>query len=121
MDPVDKLAQAFRVDRVKAEKGLGAVLSALRISLDKDGWEAVRRLVPGAEGYIGKSMMRDGGRTAEMASITSPANLQVTLAGQGWRRDEVPKLATLVAEDVRAAVGDAAIERFLAAVRGTKS
>jgi hypothetical protein len=116
MDPVERLAQTLHVDRARAEKGFGAVLSAVRVTLDKDGWEAVRRAMPDAEGYIGRSMMMDGGRTAEMASLTSPANLHATLARQGWKKDEVPQVISAVVAHLTSGVGKETLERFLKAL-----
>lgn len=121
MDLIDRVTQQFKADRAKAEKGVGAVLSALRTTMDKAGWEAMRKAVPDAELFVGRSMLVGGGRTAEMAPIIAPSTLLAALAAQGWRKDEIPRLAQLVVDEVRPAVGDEALKKFLAASAGLKA
>lgn len=121
MDLIESIAQSLKADRAKAEKGAGAVLSALRTTMDKESWEKLKKSLPNAELYVGRSMMVGGGRTAEMAPIVAPNTLLAVLAAQGWRKDEIPTLATMVLDGVRTAVGDAAITKFLAAAPGLKS
>ena len=121
MDLIDRITQKFKADRAKAEKGVGAVLSALRTTIDKETWEQVKKAVPDAELFVGRSMLVGGGRTAEMAPIVAPSTLLAALATQGWRKDEIPQLAQLVIDDVRAGVGDAAVQRFIAASPGLKA
>lgn len=120
MDLIDRVTQAFKADRAKAEKGVGAVLSALRTTIDKETWEKVKQAVPDAELFVGRSMLVGGGRTAEMAPIVAPGTLLAALATQGWRKDEIPKLASLVIDDVRAGVGEPALQRFLSAAPGLR-
>jgi len=121
MDLIDRVTQSLKADRAKAEKGIGAVLSALRTTMDKDTWEKVKQAVPDAEMFVGRSMLVGGGRTAEMAPIVAPSTLLAALAAQGWRKNEIPPLTKLVIEDVRPAVGDAGLERFFAAAPGLKA
>ena len=118
MDLIDRVTQSLKADRAKAEKGIGAVLSALRTTMDKDTWEKVKQAVPDAEMFVGRSMLVGGGRTAEMAPIVAPNTLLAALATQGWRKDEIPALTKLVVDDVRTAVGDAAVQKFVAAAPG---
>jgi hypothetical protein len=120
MDLIDRVTQHFKADRAKAEKAVGAVLSALRTTMDKAAWEKVKHAVPDAELFVGRSMLVGGGRTAEMAPIVAPSTLLAALAAQGWRKEEVPQLAKAVLEDLRPAVGDQAVERFLTAAPGLK-
>lgn len=120
MDLVDRVTLAFQTDRAQAEKGVGAVLSALRLSLDKEAYEKLRAAVPGADALIGKAMA-PGGRTAEMAALVAPGTLLAALAAQGWKKDEVARLATLVVEQLRPIVGDAGADKFYAGAPGLKT
>jgi len=121
MDLIDRVMQSFKVDRTKAEKGVGAVLSAIRTTLNKEAWEKVRQAVPDAELFVGRSMLVGAGRTAEMAPIVAPSTLLAALAAQGWRKDEIGSLAKLVVDEIRPTVGDAGLEKFLAASSGLKT
>jgi uncharacterized protein DUF2267/uncharacterized protein VcgC/VcgE DUF2780 len=117
MDLVERVTQTFAVDRAKAEKGVGAVLSALRLSVDKESFEKVKAALPGVEALIGKAMA-PGARTAEMAAVVAPSTLLAALASQGWKKEDVVPLARLVAEQVRPIVGDAGVERFYKSAPG---
>jgi hypothetical protein len=110
MDLIAAVSQSFPVDRAKAEKSVGAILSALRVSIDKAGFEKLKAAVPGAEGLIGKAL-QPGGRTAEMAAMVAPSTLLAALAAQGWKKDEVPALLRQVLDQLRPIVGDAAADR----------
>jgi hypothetical protein len=110
MDLIAAVSQSFSVDRAKAERSVGAILSALRVSIDKAGFEKLKAAVPGAEGLIGKAL-QPGGRTAEMAAMVAPSTLLAALAAQGWKKDEVPALLRQVLDQLRPIVGDAAADR----------
>lgn len=110
MDIIERVSQTFAVDRARAEKGVGAILSALRVSIDKAGFDKVKAAVPGAEGLIGKALT-PGGRTAEMAALVAPSTLLAALAAQGWKKEEIPTLGRLVLDELRPIVGDAAADR----------
>jgi hypothetical protein len=120
MDLIDHVTETFKADRARAEKGVGAVLSALRTTMDKDSWEKLKKALPNAELYVGRSMMVGGGRTAEMAPIVAPSTLLAALATQGWPKDDIPRFAMTVIDAVRAAVGPAAVDKFLAAAPGLR-
>jgi hypothetical protein len=120
MDLIERVCQSFAADRAKAEKGVGAVLSALRVSVDKEAYEKVRVAVPGADALIGKAMA-PGGRTAEMAALVAPGTLLAALAAQGWKKDEVAPLTTLVVEHLRPFVGDAGADKFYKGAPGLKA
>lgn len=110
MDLVTDVSRALHVDRAKAERAVGAILSALRVSIDKAGFEKVKAAVPGAEGLIGKAL-QPGGRTAEMAALVAPSTLLAALASQGWKKEEIPTLLQQVLDLLRPIVGDAAADR----------
>ena len=120
MDLIERVCHSFAADRAKAEKGVGAVLSALRLSIDKDAYDKVKAALPAADVLIGKAMA-PGGRTAEMAAVVAPSTLLAALAAQGWKKEEVGPLATLVAEHLRALVGDAGIDKFYQGAPGLKA
>lgn len=106
------------MDRAKAEKGVGAVLSAFRLTADAATWQKLKSTVPDAESYITRSQLPSGGRTAEMAAIIAPSTLLAALASQGWRKEDIPRLVKLVIDHVRPAVGDEGLKRFIAAAPG---
>jgi len=113
MELVQQVMANLEVDEGKAEKGIGAILAALRMSSDKTVFEQVKQAVPGAERYMGRALM-SGARTGEMAAAVGPAGLMAALAAAGWQKDDVPRLGRLVTEYLRPTVGSAAIDTFLA-------
>jgi len=112
MDLVQQVIANLEVDEGKAEKGIGAILTAFRMSADKDTFEKVKHAVPAAESYMGRALM-SGARTGEMSAMVGPAGLAAALAAAGWLKDDIPRLGRLVIEFLRPAVGTAAIEKFL--------
>jgi hypothetical protein len=113
MNLIDQVSQSLNADRATAEKGVGAVLSALRTTLDKEGWAGVKKAIPDAEAFVGRSMAVGGGRTAEMAPIVAPSTLLAALAAQGWKKDQIPTLARLVIDAVQASLPQGALKTFL--------
>ncbi|HXF95820.1 MAG TPA: DUF2780 domain-containing protein [Gemmatimonadales bacterium] len=110
MDLLKRVMKDFAVDAPQAEKGVGALLTALRLSLDRDTFERVKRAVPGSESMMGRSLM-SGGRTGEMAMMTGAGALAASLAAAGFQKDEVPRLVRLVLEHLRPTIGDSGVEK----------
>ena len=112
MELVQQVIANLEVDEGKAEKGVGAILTALRMSADKDTFERIKQAVPAAESYMGRALM-SGARTGEMSAMVGPAGLMAGLAAAGWHKDDIPRLGRLVIEYLRPSVGTPAIDKFL--------
>ena len=115
MDLVQQVCANLAIDFGKAEKGVGVVLMALRLSLDKDAFAAVKRALPNSESLMGRALMT-GARTGEMAALVGPSGLMAALAAAGYQKDDIPRLGRIVLEHLRPTIGNEKIEQFL---RGT--
>ena len=114
MDIVQQVAASLNVDESKAERGVGAILAALRTSIDRDTFDRVKATVPSAERLMGRALMSSSARTGEMPALGGPKGLLVALAAAGYDKNEIPSLGTLVLDALRPALGDAAAKQFLA-------
>src|SRR5437867_2362927 len=112
MDLVHQVAANLEIDAGKAEKGIGALLMALRMSLDGDTFQAVKDALPNSESLMGRALM-SGARTGEMAALVGPAGLLVALAAAGYQKDDIPRLGRIVLEHLRHAIGTDKLEQFL--------
>src|SRR5436190_24345154 len=112
MDLVEQVCANLEIDSSKAEKGVGAILMALRVSLDHDTFDAVKHALPNCESLMGRALM-SGARTGEMAALVGPSGLWAALAAAGYQKDDIPRLGRLVLEHVRPAIGTDKIEEFL--------
>src|SRR3989442_6557745 len=68
MDLVDQIVANLEVEPGQAEKGIGAILMAMRMAVDKATFEKVRVAVPNHESYMGRALM-SGARTGEMIGV----------------------------------------------------
>ena len=112
MDLVQQVAANLEIDAGKAEKGIGAILMALRMNLDGDTFKAVKHLVPNSESLMGRALM-GGARTGEMAALVGPSGLLAALAAAGFQKDDMPRLGRIVLEHLRSAIGTDKLEQFL--------
>src|SRR6266568_2951188 len=71
MDLVEQVCANLEIDSDKAEKGVGAILMALRVSLDHDTFDAVKRALPNCESLMGRALM-NGARTGAIAAARPP-------------------------------------------------
>jgi len=120
MDLVQQVIGNLEITEDKAEKGIGALLMALRASLDRVAFDGVKAALPHSERLMGRALM-SGARTGEMATVAGPAGLYAALAAAGFQKDDVPRLGRIVLEYLRPAIGSANVEKFLAsapALRG---
>ena len=113
MDLVQQVVANLAVDSGKAEKGIGAILMALRMSLDPDTFKQVKHHLPNCESLMGRALM-SGARTGEMAALVGPAGLMAALASAGYQKDDIARLGRLVLEHLRPAMGSDKVEQFLA-------
>ena len=114
MDLVAQVAASLGVAPEKAEKGIGAILTALRVWVDPETFAVVRRTLPNCDRLMGRSLM-SGARTGEMAPLVGPPGLLAALAAAGYQKDDIPRLGRLVLEHLRPTVGTDKIEQVLAA------
>ena len=112
MDLVHQVAANLEIDAGKAEKGIGAILMALRMSLDRDTFDAVKHALPNCERLMGRALM-SGARTGEMAALVGPAGLMAALAAAGYQKDDIARLGRLVLEHLGPAIGTEQLEKFL--------
>src|SRR6267143_4207877 len=119
MDLLQQVTAKLKVDEGKAEKGIGAVLMALRMNLPKETFEQVKHAIPNSERLMGHALM-SGSRTAEMAVVTGPATLLAALAAAGIKKDDIPRVGRLVTDAVRPVIGAPAVDKFLAAIPALK-
>lgn len=120
MDLVQQVAANLDIPKEQAEKGIGAVLMALRLSLERETFEKVKQALPHSERLMGRALM-SGARTGEMAALTGPQGLFAALAAAGYQKDDIPRLGRIVLEYVRPTIGSEQVEKFLAgapALRG---
>ncbi|HEV8265024.1 MAG TPA: DUF2780 domain-containing protein [Gemmatimonadales bacterium] len=112
MDLVQQIVANLKVEEGQAEKGVGAILMALRMSVDKTTFEKVKAVIPNSESYMGRALMSTA-RTGEMIGVMGPAALMAGLAAAGFRKDDVPRLGRIVLEHLRPTLGNPAVEKFL--------
>src|SRR2546428_13775929 len=74
MDLVEQIVANLEVEPGQAEKGIGAILMAMRTAVDKSTFEKVRVAVPNHESYMGRALM-SGARTGEMIGVAGPRAL----------------------------------------------
>lgn len=113
MDLVDQIVANLDVEPDQAEKGIGAILISMRMSVDKATFERVRAAVPAHESYMGHALM-SAARTGEMIGVAGPAALSAGLSAAGFREEDVPRLGRIVMEHLRPSLGNDVIEKFLA-------
>lgn len=113
MDLVEQIVANLEVEPGQAEKGIGAILMAMRMAVDQATFEKVRAAVPAHESYMGRALM-SGARTGEMIGFAGAAGLLAGLSAAGFRKEDVPRLGRLVLEHIRPTVGNEVIEKFLA-------
>src|SRR5258708_23455744 len=97
MDLVHQVAANLEIEAGKAEKGIGAILMALRMNLDGDTFNKVKHVLPNSESLMGRALM-GGARTGEMAALVGPAGLLAALAAAGYQKYDIPRLGRLVRE-----------------------
>ncbi|MGH7569253.1 MAG: DUF2780 domain-containing protein [Gemmatimonadales bacterium] len=120
MDLLQQVIANLEIDEGKAERGVGAILMSLRVLVDKETFERVKQAVPGAESYMGRSLM-SASRTGEMAAMVGPKALLAGLAAAGFEQDDIPRLGRLVLEHLRPTIGPANVDKFFSMAPALKS
>src|SRR5207302_9100152 len=104
MDLVHQVAANLEIEAGKAEKGIGAILMALRMNLDGETFKKVKHVLPNSESLMGRALM-GGARTGEMAALSGPAGLLAALAAAGYQQDDIPRFGRIVLEQLPPAIG----------------
>src|SRR5258706_2780859 len=91
MDLVEQIVANLEVEPGQAEKGIGAILMAMRMAVDKATFEKVRVAVPNHESYMGRALM-SGARTGEMIGVAVPAALVAGRPTAGVREGDIARL-----------------------------
>src|SRR5256885_3353848 len=112
MDLVHQVAANLEIEAGKAEKGIGAILMALRMNLDGETFKKVKHLLPNSESLMGRALM-GGARTGEMAALVGPAGLLAALAPAGAHKDDIPRLGRIVLEHLPPAHGREKLDEVL--------
>jgi Protein of unknown function VcgC/VcgE (DUF2780) len=112
MDLVQQVVANLEVGEGQAEKGVGAILIALRMAVDKETFEKVKAVVPNSESYMGHALM-SGARTGEMLGFVGPKALMAGLTAAGFKKEDVPRLGRIVLEYLRPTLGNQTLEKFL--------
>src|SRR5256886_17673664 len=112
MDLVQQVVANLEVETGQAEKGVGAILMALRMAVDKPTFEKVRAAVPNHESYMGRALM-SGARTGEMIGVAGPAALMAGASAVGFRQEKVPPPGPILLEHLRSTLGSGTRERVV--------
>jgi hypothetical protein len=120
MDLVQHVAKSLKIEPDKAEKGVGAILMALRMNVDPKTFKAVKDALPNSESLMGRALM-SGGRTGEMPALAGPAGLMAALAAAGYAKDDIPRLGSLVLEHLRPIIGADKLEQLLTTAPGLRA
>src|SRR5882762_8258782 len=72
MDLVHQVAANLEIEADQAEKGIGAILMALRMTLDGETFKKVKHVLPNSESLMGRALM-GGARTGELSERRHPA------------------------------------------------
>jgi len=111
MDLAHHVAANLEIPTASAERGVGAILNALRMVLPRDVFERVKATLPDAESYMGRALM-SAARTGEMPGPTGPSGLARALITAGIKHADMPLLGRIVLEYVRPVIGEEAVSTF---------
>lgn len=113
MDLAQHVAANLEIPTATAERGVGAILNALRMVVPRDTFERIKASVPDAESYMGRALM-SAARTGEMPGPTGPSGLLRALLTAGIKHDDMPRLGRIVLEYLRPVIGEQSVKHFLA-------
>jgi hypothetical protein len=112
MDLAQHVAANLEIPTATAERGVGAVLNAVRMVVPRDAFERVKTVVPDAESYMGRALM-SAARTGEMPGPTGPSGLMRSLLTAGIRHEDMPRLGRIVLEHLRPILGEQSVKQIL--------
>ena len=112
MDLAQHVAANLEIPISTAERGVGAILNALRMVVPRGTFDRLKETVPDAESYMGRALM-SAARTGEMPGPTGPSGLMRALLTAGIRHEDMPRLGRIVLEHLRPVLGEQAVRQFL--------
>src|SRR5574341_931201 len=112
MDLAQHVAANLEIPTSHAERGVGALLNALRMVVPRDMFERIKSTIPDAESYMGRALM-SAARTGEMPGPTGPSGLMRALLTAGIRHEDMPRLGRIVLEHLRPVIGERVVRQFL--------
>lgn len=112
MDLGQHVAANLEIPASAAERGVGAILNALRMVTPRETFDRLKAELPDAESYMGRALM-SAARTGEMPGPTGPSGLGRALLTAGIRHEDMPLLGRIVLEYVRPVIGEDAVRQFL--------
>ena len=111
MDLAQHVAANLEIPTAAAERGVGAILNALRMVLPRETFWRVKTIIPDAESYMGRALM-SASRTGEMVGPTGPSGLARALHTAGIKQEDMPLVGRIVLEYVRPVVGEETVRQF---------
>jgi len=111
LDLAHHVAANLEIPVANAERGVGAILNALRMILPREVFERVKTSLPDAESYMGRALM-SAARTGEMPGPTGPSGLARALLTAGIKHEDMALLGRIVLEYVRPVIGEEALKTF---------
>ena len=111
MDLAHHVAANLEIPVASAERGVGAILNALRMILPREAFDRVKAALPDSESYMGRALM-SAARTGEMPGPTGPSGLARALTTAGIKHEDMPILGRIVLEYVRPIIGEEAVQTF---------
>jgi hypothetical protein len=112
MDLAQHVAANLEISTSTAERGVGAILNAVRMVVPRETFERVKGVVPDAESYMGRALM-SAARTGEMPGPTGPSGLMRALMTAGIKHEDMPRLGRIVLEYLRPMMGEPLVRQFL--------
>lgn len=112
MDLAQHVAANLEIPSSTAERGVGAMLNALRMVVPRETFERIKVTVPDAESYMGRALM-SAARTGEMPGPTGPSGLMRALLTAGIKHEDMPRLGRIVLEHLRPVIGEHTVSQFL--------
>src|SRR6476661_6321090 len=112
MELLEQVVANLEMETGTAERGIGAMLVALRMSVPPPEFERIKEAVPTTERMMGRALM-SGGRTGEMAAPIGPAGLLAALGAAGVLKEDIPRLARIVVEYLRPTISGGVLDKFM--------
>ena len=100
MSLLEVVTTELALDREKAQAGLGALFTSIRLATDARTFETIKAKIPEIDGWVGRSYS-GGGRTGEIMTLMGPQALTRTLTAAGFSADEIAGLGRVVGRSLK--------------------
>ena len=95
MDLEQLICTECGVDRSQAAKGLGTLLTAVRLAINANEHAQIKKAFPQVDEWLGQAAV-GGGRTGEMLALIGPETLEKRLRSAGFQENDIPKICSIV-------------------------